>query len=188
MTAADPSVLDKLVRHLARPPEGAPEGAGSVLVVAAMSYGARPLDQDMTVPTGFDPQAAALFESVVEAAFLVASADGHFDDDERRAFESVVHRSCGRGVTERQIQALLADLEELFREDGLEHRLSMIKRLVTKEPHQREVLRVASLLASISGGVVDAERHVLERLAATFGLASSAVDDALRDVTSALKS
>ncbi|HEU4412342.1 MAG TPA: tellurite resistance TerB family protein [Polyangiaceae bacterium] len=188
MSAADPSVLDKLVRYLARPPQGAPEGAGSVLVVAAMSYGARPADHDTTVPTGFDPQAAALFESVVEAAFLVASADGHFDADERRAFESVVHRSCGRGVSERQIQALLADLEELYQEDGLEHRLSMVGRLVTKESHQREVLRVASLLASISGGVDDAERHVLERLAATFGLGGAAVDDALRDVRSALAS
>lgn len=186
MAAADPSVLDKLVRHLARPPQGAPEGTGSVLFVAAMSYGARPLDQDMTVPTGFDPQAAALFESVVEAAFLVASADGHFDDDERRAFESVVHRACGRGVSERQIQALLADLEELFREDGLEHRLAMVGRLVTKETHQREVLRVASLLATISGGVNAAERHVLDRLAATFGLKGTAVDDALRDVAGAL--
>jgi tellurite resistance protein len=186
MAAADPSVLDKLVYHLTLPPVGSPEGAGSVLVVAAMSYGARPSDQDATVPTGFDPQAAALFESVVEAAFLVASADGHFDDDERRAFEMVVHRSCGRGVTERQIQALLSDLAELYEEDGLEHRLSMVGRLVTDDSHRREVLRVATLLASVSGGVDAAERHVLDRLAATFGMAGSAVDDALRDVTSAL--
>jgi tellurite resistance protein len=186
MPAADPSVLDKLVRHLAEPPPGAPEGAGAVLVVASMSYGARPNDQHATVPTGFDPRAAALFESVIEAAFLVASADERFDDDERRAFEAVVHRACGRGVSERQVHALLADLEELRQEDGLERRVAMVGRLVTDGAHRREVLRVAALLASISEGVNRAERHVLERLATTFDLPPEAVDDALRDVASAL--
>ena len=49
----------------------------------------RPSDE-ATVPTGFDPVAVALFEAIVEGAFLVAFADGVFDDEERKTFERVV--------------------------------------------------------------------------------------------------
>src|SRR5271165_2110300 len=61
----------------------------SILSLAAASYGARP-SEDATVPTGFDPLAVALFESIVEGAYLVATADGVFDAEERRVFERVV--------------------------------------------------------------------------------------------------
>src|ERR1700757_491419 len=81
----------------------------SILSLAAATYGAQPSDE-ATVPTGFDPAACALFEAIVEGAYLVARADGVFDDEERRTFETVVTTACGGAVAPRAISALVADL------------------------------------------------------------------------------
>jgi tellurite resistance protein len=189
MSVVDSNLLSKVAKSLAQPPVDAPTGTpGSILTVAAASYGSKPEDEDLTIPTGFDPRAAALFEAVVEAAYLVANADGEFDDDERRAFESVVLQACGANVEPRQVEALLQDLQELLAEDGVDARIDMIGRTVTKPPHQREVLRIAALLAQISGGVSDVERQVLSKISKAFAGTDAAVDEALREAEKALAS
>src|SRR5580698_6552335 len=79
----------------------------SILSLAAASYGARP-SEDATVPTGFDPLAVALFEAIVEGAYLVATADGVFDAEERKLFERVVLAACGGSVPPPHISALVS--------------------------------------------------------------------------------
>src|SRR5215203_1775386 len=101
MSVPDESLLGKVATQLSRPPSYA-DGASkaSILSIAAASYGWKSSDE-VTQPTGFDPEAARLFESVVEAAFLVANADGEFDDSEQSAFRHVVVTACGGLVVER---------------------------------------------------------------------------------------
>jgi tellurite resistance protein len=189
MSIADPSFLEKVAKSLSEPPQHAPTGvSGSILTVAAASYGSQPDDGDITVRTGFDPQAAALFEAVVEAAFLVANADGEFDDDEKRAFQSVVLKACGSGISQIQIQALVDDLGELLEEDGIEKRVEMVARTITKAEHQNEVLRIAALLAYVSGGVSDEERKVLVDLSTHFKLDDGVVDQVLGEAKKLLES
>ena len=84
------------------------------------------------------------------------------------------------------VQNLLADLGDQLEEDGLEQRVHALGSTVNKLEHQREVLRIAGLLAHVSGGVSDAERDVLGKLAAAFQLAPAEVDAALDAVKSAL--
>jgi tellurite resistance protein len=98
----------------------------------------------------------------------------------------VVLSACDGRVAERQIVALLADLEEQLREDGVDKRLEMVAESIAREDHAQEVLRVATLLAHVSGGVSEVERSVLERLAKAFGLDASATASALSEVASAL--
>src|ERR1700742_300846 len=86
-----------------------PGRRSSILTLAAASYGSRP-SGDATVPTGFDPLAVALFEAIVEGAYLVANADGVFDAEERRVFERVVVAACGGAGAATQIAALVSDL------------------------------------------------------------------------------
>src|SRR3954464_15479795 len=113
MTAPDKGLLDRVARGIARPFGSTPnKAASSILAQAATSYGARPIVDESTVPTGFDPAAAALFEATIEAAFLVANSDGVFDADERSAFQSVVAEACNNLVQREQLGALLADLTE----------------------------------------------------------------------------
>lgn len=157
----------------------------SILSLAAASYGARP-DDDATVPTGFDPVAVALFESIVEGAYLVAAADGVVDDEERKTFERVVATACGGAVAPQQIAALVSDLGDQLAEDGVDRRVEMLAKQVTKKDHALEVLRIAALLAQASENVGAEERAVLTKLAVGLGLAAGDVDAALADVKDAL--
>lgn len=183
----DESLLGRVATKLSEPPSYAEPGQkGSILTVAAASFGSKPTTDDVTQPTGFDPEAAALFEAVVESAYLVANADGHFDDTERAAFEQVVVTACQGAVAEGQVHALIEDLADLMQEDGIDKRIEMVARTISKVDHQQEVLRVASLLAQVSGGVSDEERDVLVKLQRAFELDDAALARALSEAEGAV--
>jgi tellurite resistance protein len=158
----------------------------SILSIAAASYGARP-SEDATVPTGFDPLAVALFEAIVEGAYLVATADGVFDEEERRIFERVVLAACGGSVPPPEVSALVSDLADQLADDGIDRRIDALARTATKREHALEVLRIASLLAQASDEVSAVERDVLVKIATRCGLEARDVDQALRDVREALR-
>jgi tellurite resistance protein len=157
----------------------------SILTLAAASYGARPNDE-ATVPTGFDPQACALFESIVEGAYLVATADGVIDEEERKTFEKVVTSACGGAVAPPAIHALVADLADQLQEDGLDRRVEAVAQQAHRPEHCREVLRIAALLAQVSEDVSDVERGVLVKIAAACGMQPDDVDKALDEAKAAL--
>jgi tellurite resistance protein len=182
------NLLARVARSAGKP--GVPADPGkplSILSLAAASYGARP-DDDATVPTGFDPVAVALFESIVEGAYLVASADGVVDEEERKTFEQVVVTACGGAVAPKQIAALVSDLQDQLEEDGIDRRVAMLAKQVTKPEHAMEVLRIGALLAAVSEDVAESERDVLGKLAAAMLLPADSVDRALGDVKDALAS
>ncbi len=156
-----------------------PGEKNSILTRAAKLYGTRPTGDEDTPPTGFDPAAAALFEALVEGAFLVAHADGEFDADERATFEQVVLAATDHPLDAAQVAALLSDLESAYAEDGADRRIQFVARTVPKPEQQHEVLRVAALIGHISGGVSSVERETMEKLAAQFGLGTPAVDRAI---------
>jgi tellurite resistance protein len=177
-----------LLARVARTPHGTNAEVSkdrSILTLAAASYGSRPTDES-TVPTGFDARAAALFEAIVEGAYLVASADGVFDDEERRTFERIVTAATGGAVPQHHVSDLLADLADQLSEDGLDRRIEVLGKALARPEHAQEVLRIAALIAQASEDVSDVERAVLERLAAAFKLAPTEVDAALGDVKNAL--
>jgi tellurite resistance protein len=187
MTVPDKGLLDRVARGIARPGGSSPSGVtSSILAQSAKSYGARPVFDESTVPTGFDPAAAALCEATIEAAFLVANSDGVFDDEERAAFQSVVQNACDDTVHPAQLQALIADLCEQLAHDGIEKRAHMVARTITRRDQQLEVLRIAALMAHISGGVSASERAVVDHLARGFGLAKSDVERALAEAEGAI--
>lgn len=186
MAGNDSTLIGKVAQTLSRPPSYAERGVkDSILVASAASYGSRSND-DLTQPTGFDPEAARLFEALVESAYLVANADGDFDQTEQDAFGHVVLAACDGRVAERQMSALLDDLHDQLAEDGVEKRIQMVSRGITRQDHAQEVLRVAALLAHVSGGVSEVERSLIERLARAMGLAENASVSALNEVASAL--
>jgi tellurite resistance protein len=180
-----------MLARVARTPHGEhastpdPAQDRSILTLAAASYGSRPTDES-TVPTGFDPHAAALFESIVEGAYIVATADGVFDQEERRAFERIVTAACGGAVAQRHIVDLIADLADQLNEDGLETRIQRLGESIVRREHAQEVIRIAALIAQCSEDVSEVERSVLDRLATACRLEASEVDVALADVAKSL--
>ena len=182
------NLLAKVARTPSRSRE---EGKGpsdrSILVLSEAAYGARPTDES-TIPTGFDPFAAALFEAIVEAAYLVATADGVFDDEERSTFERVVAAACGGSVPQKHIADLLADLADQLAEDGLERRIARLGEGVQRPEQGLEVLRIASLIAQASEDVSPIEREVLEKIAVACRLGRPEVDAAMAEVEASLAS
>ena len=181
-----------LLAKVARTPRSAGvEGQGSsdrsILTLAAAAYGARPTDES-TVPTGFDSFAAALFESIVEGAYLVATADGVFDDEERGTFERVVAAACGGAVPQSHVAALVADLADQLEEDGIDRRIQRLAEGIQREEQAVEVLRIAALIAQVSEDVSEVERSVLGKIATACKLGDGAVESALADVKASLAS
>jgi len=180
MSVPNDSLLARIAQCIGEPPSFADEGVeGSILTASARFYGSRPEHADATHPDGFDPVAAALFEAVVEAAYLVANADGVFDPTEQAAFQHVVLTACGDAIPERQFTALLADLAEQLAEDGMDRRVHMVARILKQPSQAREVLRAAALIAHISEGVSEVERQVMLGLARACDLSPEAVDEAV---------
>ncbi len=140
----------------------------------------------LTKARRFNFRTASLFEAVIEAAFLVANADGVFDEAEQTTFETVVSEACKNSVQQADLSALVADLREQLDEDGAAHRISMVAQVVSEGEHKLEVLRIAALMAHISGGVDDSERKLMDDLAQQFGLDQQAVDTALQQAQLAL--
>lgn len=184
MSLVDEKLLDRIAQGIARP--ASPGVKSSILTTAGELYGTRPAMEDMTPPTGFDPAAAALFEALVEGAFLVANADGVFDDDEKRAFEAVVLNATKQQINPGQLAALLADLGEQLAEDGAEKRIACVAATIQKPEHQLEVLRVSALIGHISGGVSDVERDAMLQLARAFNRGEADVETAITEAKAAL--
>ncbi len=177
-----------LLAKVARTPKTAsaePVADRSILTIAAASYGARPIEEG-TVPTGFDPYAAALFESIVEGAYLVATADGVFDAEERVTFERIVTAACGGSVAPGHVADLVADLSDQLGEDGLDRRIQRLGDSIQREEQALEVLRIAALIAQISDEVSAVERETLERIATACRLGEGAVDRALAEAKASL--
>ncbi len=157
---------------------------GSILAVTATQFALRPEHEELTQPTGFDPRAVALFEAIVESAYLVATADGTFDDDELDMFEDIVLTCCDGRVSDVQVSDLLADLAILLAEDGLEQRVAVVGETVRRGDHAAEVLRMAALMAEASSGVSEEESRVLEQLQQSFALGSEVLEAVLAQVGS----
>jgi tellurite resistance protein len=177
-----------LLARVARSPSTKPVDPSnpvSILSLAAASYGARP-SEDATVPTGFDPLAVALFEAIVEGAYLVATADGVFDDAERKLFERVVLAACSGSVPPQHISSLVSDLGDQLAEDGLDRRIDALAKTAAKREHAEEVLRIAALIAQASDDVSQVERDVLAKIAKQCNLPPGAVDQAMAEVKKAL--
>jgi tellurite resistance protein len=177
-----------LLARVARTPYGPHAEAStdrSILTLAAASYGSRPTDES-TVPTGFDARAAALFEAIVEGAYLVATADGVFDEEERKVFERIVTASCGGAVPQKHIADLVSDLGDQLEEDGIDRRLSVIGKAIGRREHALEILRIAVLVAQVSEQVSAVERVVLDKMASALKLEPADVETALVDVKQSL--
>jgi len=153
----------------------------SILALAAATYGAKPR-ADATVPTGFDPMAVALFEAIVEAAFLVAHADGVFDEAEKRSFEQLVVSATDGTVAPPAVQWLVNELERSLAKDGMEKRIEIVALRIRKPEHAREILRIATVIALATDDVGPEERDILGKLATSLGVDVLAVDEAIAHV------
>lgn len=183
------SILSQLARCLQVSPPDAEAGTrGSIFGITASAYSfrARHDELELTQPTGFDPQAVRLFEALIEGAYLVLCADGPCSEAEHKALVQVVLKACTGVLSDALVRALLDDARRRLEEDGLERRLEIVAWAAEKPEQAREIVRVAALLAGVSGSVSASRRTLLHRLAARLSVDDLTLTRALQETTSVL--
>ena len=188
MSVADERLLEKVARGLNEPVGGRPtrlrRPPSSASRRASTARG--PSTDETTIPTGFDPAGGGALRSHRRSCVPGRSADGVLDDSEREAFVQVVIEACGGAVDEQQVQRPPGRSRASSSKKTASTRASRRSAARRQARAQREVLRIAGLLAHVSGGVSEVERDVLGKLAAAFHLDPGEVDAALDAVKSAL--
>jgi tellurite resistance protein len=151
---------------------GEAAGRRSVIALAAAAYAAQP-SVDSTTPTGFDPFAVTLFESIVEAAFLVATADGVFDADEREVFARIVAASADNALPRSDLNGLIEELADNLAIHGIDKRIARIAESVRRAEHKVALLRVAYLVALANDTISEPEEAIIARLCSALEVSSS---------------
>jgi len=187
MTAPEKSFIERVARVIARPGPNAPRNVtGSILAQAARLHGLRPIGDESTAPTGFDPAATALFQNTLEAAYLVAAADGPIDETEAALLRAIIGVGSDNKIGPAEAEEMIDDMRMQHARESEEVRVRHIGRMVHNRDHQHEVLRIAVIMARASGSVTPASRAVLDKLAQGFSLAPTVVDVAIGEVEEAL--
>jgi adenylate cyclase len=101
---------------------------------------------------------------LMEAASLMAVADGEVDDDEREVIHRVLQKLSIDGLSSVVADAMLSSSVEQTRELGVDKRCSELASALVKHDVVREGIFIAVLVAEISGGMDAKERAVLDRL------------------------
>lgn len=154
------------IERLANVSSGQEGGTGrnrSVIALAAAAYASQP-SVDSTTPTGFDPFAVTLFEAIVEAAFLVATADGVFDSGEREVFSRIVAASAENALPRSDLNGLIEELAEHLAIDGVDRRVARIAQSVRRPEQKIALLRVAILVALANDTISETEEALIARL------------------------
>jgi tellurite resistance protein len=128
-------------------------------------------------PTGFEDTAAGELLAMLEVMYLVATADGYFSADERREFLAMAE-----SLSDGKLQpAMLRSLVDSWSAHGgtgeLGTRLGELAASLPDETSRRIAYGLAVQMAESDGQYLDAEAHVLAKLAAAFGLDDGAEED-----------
>lgn len=122
---------------------------------------------------GRDP--SLLFNATVEAAFLVATADGHIDEEELTLLKAAVLALSEDLITRSEIDDLIEDFVELRSREGASARATAVGQMLKEQRGAAPGVKLASALAYVSGGLDYRELHVLEQVAEAAGLTADAL-------------
>ena len=122
-----------------------------------------------------DVAAARWFASLVELAYLVASADG-FDDHERASLALLIERATGRALDHELLERQLASLAEQADAFGRHQRFARAAAEVSDQPSVDDALAFAALVAMADGHLARSEHEALLELAGHLHIEPAQVD------------
>lgn len=122
-----------------------------------------------------DRDAAEYFQSMIELAYLAASADG-LADDERDALAALIEHATGAAIHIDTLKVHFADLDATVEALGRRERLVRVASNFQSERAKHEAISFATLVAVADGVLADDERGVLVELGSHFSLSEEAVD------------
>ncbi len=123
------------------------------------------------LPDGGDP--ALLFNSIVEAGYLVAAADGTVDDTELETLKSAVKTLTDGEIASGDIDMLMEDLIDLRKSEGEAARCKLVGQTLAASNASEEGICLAAAIAYVSGGLSASELAVMEKIAAAARISSA---------------
>lgn len=124
--------------------------------------------------------------TMVEAAFLLAAADGQLEAQELGELTSLLSEVLGGSLTPSQTAAHLAAFQTTLETEGKSARIAAIAAAATSPEERREILGFASLVALCDDDLAPAELFVLHSLGRAFGIKTEEVNGIVRGVREAL--
>lgn len=109
-------------------------------------------------------------EALIEAAYLVAVADGRVSEAERRRLVERVGEVTGGRFSAHHIEGMLDQAAERVMGDGAPARAEAIAEVLTDPDLRRAALLVACAVAWLDGGVGQREGLALQALARAFDI------------------
>jgi tellurite resistance protein len=133
-----------------------------------------------------DYGAAEYFQSVLELAYLVASADG-LADGERDALAALVEHATDAAVNQEQLRLHFQDLDAAAEALGRRERMGRVAANFGDSARRHEALAFAALVAIADGTFDPAEKTALVELGQHFAMAIEQVQAVVDDVSASLK-
>lgn len=134
---------------------------------------------------------SAYFQSILELAWLVASADG-FAEEERRALALLLEHVTGQAVSHDVLELHFRDLQEGCEMLGRRERLRRAAEDFADGASRSEALGFAALVALADGRLAEAEYTALVELGGYLGFSrdqvASMIDDAVARLRAELES
>jgi tellurite resistance protein len=122
-----------------------------------------------------DLTAARWFQSLVELAYLVASADG-FSAEERGSLALLIERATSRTVDHELLERHLTELEVQTEIMGRHQRIARAAAEVKDHPSVDDALAFAALVAMADGQMAGPERAALYEIAGHLDIDAAQVD------------
>ena len=113
---------------------------------------------------------ATLRAAVIEAAYLVANADGEVSDDEAATLSTGMWEVTGHTIDQDQIQNLFEVAMARSEAEGADARYAGVAADIEDEDWRHAALLIASAAAWRDGGVGVKQGLALQKLAKAFGL------------------
>lgn len=129
--------------------------------------------RDRTVGEGGDR--SLLFNAAVEAAYLVAAADGTVDRTELGMLKRAIVTLADGQLTSDEVDSLIDDLVDLRTTQGEAERCRAVGSLLAAHNAADEGLYLAAAIAYATNGLDRKELSVLERIAAAAGMSQAAL-------------
>jgi len=124
--------------------------------------------------------------TMVEAAFLLAAADGQLEAQELGELTSLLSSVLGGSLTPSQTATHLEAFQSTLEKEGKSARIAAIAAAATSADKRRELLGFASLVALCDDDLAPAELFVLHSLGRAFGLKTDDVNGIVAGVREAL--
>lgn len=134
---------------------------------------------------GSDADQATYFQSILEIAYLVASADG-FADDERDALASLLEQLTGKAVSHDDLELHFKDLDDACEMLGRRERLRRAAEDFAGAG-KTEAVGFAAIIALADGQLADPEAKALAELGGHLGMSEQEIADVVASVVARVR-